>query len=250
VSTGLSAAELLELADAGANSDVAQRGLLLLEAALGERSLEELAAVALGARDGLVFELRCDTFGDKIPARISCPACELLLSTEIAREEIGMRALPERDACSRSVPVSCGDVAVEARTPDGAALTRAACAPDLEAARRSLIESCIVSAVRGEDEPLDPLALPDAVICEVGDALLEADPQAEVRVDLTCAGCGHQWAPVFDPVLFLWRELTTTSQQILDDVHQLATGYGWSEEEVLRLSSRRRRRYVERLLSA
>lgn len=190
--SGLSAAELLKLADTGASSNVAERGLLLLEAALPELTEEEVLGVGLGARAAVVLELRYGTFGDKLSVRISCPVCDTLLSTEISREELGMRLL----------------------------------------------------------EPADPLALADDVIEQVGDALLAADPQAEVRVDLTCAVCGHAWSPVLDPVPFFWRELTAASAQILDDVHQLAAGYGWSEEEVLRLSSCRRRRYVERLLGA
>jgi hypothetical protein len=38
--------------------------------------------------------------------------------------------------------------------------------------------------------------------------------------------------------------------QVLDEVHELASAYGWSEEEILGLSSRRRRQYVERLTRA
>ena len=245
MASGLSAAELLELADAGASADVAQRGLLLLEAAGGDG---DALAIGLGARDAAVLELRCATFGDTLPARISCPACGMLLSTEIARAELGGPGLSGVGGVCE-VRVVAGDIVVEARTPDGAALARAAAEPDVDGARRSLIESCLVAAHRGE-EVVEPLALPEGVLEQVGDALLEADPRSEMRVDLTCAGCSHAWAPVLDPVLFFWRELAATSVQIIDDVHQLATGYGWSEEEVLRLSSRRRRRYVERLLGA
>ncbi|MFL5912227.1 MAG: hypothetical protein ACJ768_16840 [Gaiellaceae bacterium] len=246
-SSALTSAGVLELADAGSGLDAAERGLLLLEAALPEGSRIGAASLALGARDAHVLALRCGTFGDSLGARVSCPECGMLLAAEIERHELGMHVPEGDDALSRSVQVESGDFSVEARTPDGRTLLAAAAAVDVDAARQSLIRDCVGEA-RGPGGAIDPLSLPDEVLAAVGEAIVSADRQSEVRVELECAGCAHEWSPVLDIALFFWQELSATSVQILDDVHQLAIGYGWSEPDVLALSARRRRRYVERLL--
>jgi hypothetical protein len=246
-SAGLRAADVLEIADEGAGRDAAERGMLLLEAALPDVRSEELASFGLGARDGWVLELRCGTFGDTLPGRVRCPSCGQLLTVAIPRSHLEMSLRSGEEALPREVEVSVDEVRVVARGPDAEALGAAAASPDVVSARRSLIAGCVVSA-RRRGRRVDPLKLAPDVLEAVGEALVAADPSLEVRVGLTCAGCGLEWAPVIDVAQFFWKELVTASVQIVDDVHQLATAYGWSEPEVLSLSSRRRRRYVERLL--
>ena len=96
-----------------------------------------------------------------------------------------------------------------------------------------LIAGCVT--VSGADGAvLDPSELDEALLERIGEAILAADPQAEVGVTMGCAGCGPSHR---DPRhrRVLPRELSTTGVQLLDEVHQLAIGYGWSEEQVLRL---------------
>jgi hypothetical protein len=245
----LAAADVLEIVDAGGERDAAQRGLLLLERARPDHPAERLAGATLGFRDAQLLALRCGTFGDPLAGRVRCPACELLLAVDVGRAELERLAAGGEPEPGDAFEIECGDVVVTARPPDGHALRAAAAQEDVDGARRSLIGSCVLEARSGKRK-LDVGSLSDEVLEQVGEAIVAADPQSEVRIELTCAGCGHEWMPVLDIALFFWRELSAASVQILDDVHQLATGYGWSEEEVLRLSSRRRRRYVERLASA
>ena len=127
-------------------------------------------------------------------------------------------------------------------------LAAAARCPDVESARLALIRGCIHSA-RLDGEPVDPADLDGSVLARVGDAIVEADPQAEVVVTMACAACHRELSAVLDIADFLWREISVAGVQLLDEVHQLAIGYGWSEDQVLRLPSRRRREYVERLTS-
>jgi len=73
----------------------------------------------------------------------------------------------------------------------------------------------------------------------------EADPQAEIRLELACADCGHAWAEPFDIVDYLWAEIGDRAKRLTYEVHALASAYGWTEAEVLRLPAERRRRYLE-----
>lgn len=219
----------------------------MLAAAVPEVPDELIDDLSLGQRDAWVLELRCATFGDTLASRVTCPDCGLLLTVRIPHGHISLQPPSTSDA-PIAVRVEEGPVVIEARAPDGAALLAAEACHDLATARASLISSCLRS-VRRDGEPVDPLSLDDGILERVGEAIVAAEPQVEVRVAMTCAGCGREWAPVLDIVQFLWREVSTASVHLLDEVHQLAIGYGWSEEQVLKLSSRRRRQYVERLAS-
>jgi len=243
-SGGLSPAKLLDVVDAGSGSDPAERGLLLLAAARPDLDQESLPWVGLDERDAAIVALRCATFGDSLSGRITCPACHIVLAVSMTREELARE--PGGGPVAR---IELGEFAVEARPPCGSDLLHAAAEANVADARLALIDRCVVEARAGSVE-IDPADLPDEVLDGVGEAILAAAPGAELRVELTCAQCGHAWAPVLDPVLFMWQELSGASAQMLDDVHQLAAAYGWTEADVLSLSARRRRRYVERLLDA
>jgi len=247
--SGLSAAELLEVVDAGADGDAAVRGGVLLAAAAPEVPIERLAELVLGERDAHILGLRCATFGDTLRSRVTCPACGSLLTVKIPRQEVTRRIALNEPERAPTVRIEEGPFLVEARSPDGQVLTVAAACPDEDSARRALISGCVtVTATDGGD--IDPLELESELLERIGEAIVAADPQAEVGVTMDCAGCGNEWTAILDISQFFWREISTTSVQLLDEVHQLAIGYGWSEEQVLRLPSRRRRDYVERLAGA
>jgi hypothetical protein len=244
--TGLSAAQLLEVIDAAAEGDAATRGRVLLAAAAPDLTEEGFDELTLGGRDARILELRCATFGDTLRGRVTCPACGLRLTVRIPRQEVSRRG--PSDEAAPCIRIEEGSFVVEARSPNGRILAEAARCPTEESARQALISGC-VSLTKTDGGAVDPFDLDDALLERIGDAIVAADPQAEVGVTMSCAGCGNEWTPVLDIAEFLWRELSHTSVQLLDEVHQLAIGYGWSEEQVLRLSSRRRREYVERLAS-
>jgi hypothetical protein len=244
-SDGLSAADVLDVVDAAADADAAARGRALLAVACPDLPDEGLDAVTLGQRDARILALRCATLGDPLAARVGCPACGASLSVRVPRSHVTPRPVGELAECM--VRVEASGVVVIARPPDGAALAAACACPDVTLARAALVRACVIEA-RAAGEPVDPLTLDPAVLEAVGEAIVEAEPEVELRLPMTCASCAHEWAPVLDIVHFFWRELTVAASQLVDEIHQLATGYGWTEDQVLRLPSRRRRRYVERLL--
>jgi hypothetical protein len=240
---GLSAAQLLEVIDAATDGDAASRRTVMLAAAAPDLSDQRLDELTLGARDARILDLRCTTFGETLRGRVTCPACGLSLTVRIPRHEV---TRSDRSEPASPVRFEEESLVIEARSPDGPILAAAARSDSEEDARRALIAGCVT--VSGADGAvLDPSELDEALLERIGEAILAADPQAEVGVTMGCAGCGTEWTAILDIAEFFWRELSATGVQLLDEVHQLAIGYGWSEEQVLRLSSRRRREYVERL---
>jgi hypothetical protein len=73
----------------------------------------------------------------------------------------------------------------------------------------------------------------------------QADPDADLQLDAPCPACGHHTSAVVDAASFLWAELDAWARGTLVEVHLLASTYGWTEPEVLSLSPRRRRHYLE-----
>jgi hypothetical protein len=122
---------------------------------------------------------------------------------------------------------------------DLAALGRAEAAGDLE---RWLVDRCLIEVLAPGDAPD---ALPETVVDALGEAMLEADPQAEVELSLTCPDCAHGWNAAFDVVAFLWQEIEARAPRILGEVDTLAARFGWSERAILQLSPWRRQRYLE-----
>lgn len=245
---GLSAAQILDVADAGADADPVSRGTVLLASTHPEWTAEHVRGLVLGEREALLLEIRRATFGDVLGARTACPACGAQLAVDVPAAWLrpdGSQAGASGTAVSFELGV--GPVSLTIRPPDGAVLARAAAEPDVESCRLALVAGCVTGA-RGPSGPLHVSELSPDVVAAAGEAIVERDPRSEVTVALTCAGCGYDWQARFDAGLFLWEELTAMSIRLVDDVDVLARAYHWSEAEILSMSSSRRRRYVERVV--
>ena len=82
------------------------------------------------------------------------------------------------------------------------------------------------------------------MIDTVSQRMAVADPQADVRLAMTCPACGHKWKAIFDIVSFFWSEIDSWVKRTLHEVHVLASVYGWSEAEILHMSAWRRQSYL------
>ena len=130
---GLTAARLLDLVDAGSGADAAWRGRLLAGAAAGELSSDDLDRMSLGMRDAWILALRCGAFGDTLPARITCPGCNQLLTVRVPRDEVARQAPSPAPPPAPTVRVEAESLVVEARARTGRCWPRPPAAPTLRA---------------------------------------------------------------------------------------------------------------------
>ena len=136
------------------------------------------------------------------------------------------------------------DYEVTFRLPNSLDLLKLTPEADVAINRRRLLELCLTSTRQhGQDVPAE--RLPDEVMSVVAEQMAQADPQADVQLALTCPECAHPWQAPLDIVSFLWSELHAWAGRLLQEVHELASAYGWSEAEVVGLSPARRRLYLE-----
>lgn len=239
---GLSAADVVAVWERGQERHPVDRALLLLGAALPSRSRDELAALTVGQRDGLLLLARERTLGPTMQCFVPCPACAQALEFPVEVREI-LVADPEAPPV-REHEVEAEGVRMRFRLLDSRDLAAVARIADPAAARGSLLARALVWA-RAGGEALSAGGLPPAASAALASEMALRDPQAEVEFNLRCAGCGHGWLSLLDVGAFLWAELSVQARRLLREVHQLAAAYGWREADVLGMSAARRAFYLE-----
>lgn len=238
----LSAAELLDLWDRGADQHPIDRALAILAAGCPERSMHELATLSLGERDALITALRIQTMGRFAQGQAECPHCLEHLEFPVPAESVAAGA-----------GVSSGGEPMPIRV-DGMDLTvRALCSYDLAAAancetvadaRRVLARRAVVSGVPDGASVDDVRLSTEAEEC-ISSLMAELDPAAEVLIALTCPTCASPFEAPFDPAAFFWSEIAAEARRLLYEVGVLARNLNWSQADILNMSSRRRAAYLD-----
>jgi hypothetical protein len=235
-----SAPAMLGAWERGLGEGPVERGLTLLELACPDEDAEALAALGIGERDRRLLALREGLFGANVTGLVACAACGERVELEFAAADV--RALGAADP--GPLTLRHGEAEVRLRVPDSRDLQAAAAAGP--AAATVLLERCLVpaGAASGAGAAAGAEGFPPELVAEAGRRLADADPLLDVRFALTCPSCGHAWSAPFDVVPFLWTELDAWAGRTFADVHALASAYGWSESEILRLSPARRQSYL------
>jgi hypothetical protein len=237
----LSVPELLGVWESGMAQDPVERALTLLGAACPETPREDLAALSIGRRDAALLTFRECTFGPHMSSLTECPQCGK--QVELSFDVSSVRATPELEP-TQDVVVGVAGYDLQVRPPNSVDVAAIAAEPAIERKRQRLFERCLVGA-RRNGQPAASDELPPEAIDVVAERLAEADPQADVQLDISCPFCGKGWRRTFDIGAFFWSEIEAWAARILQQVHILATAYGWSERDVLALSPVRRQFYLE-----
>ena len=237
--SALNASSLLATWEQGTTQHPLERAVTLLHLAWPQRSAAEWANVSVGERDRQLLRLREQLFGPRVEATMQCPKCgselELTFTARDLESTVVRRSGDER------VKLVSGEYEVEYRLPTTADLLEIANGSG--PALATLLQRCVVA--RQGDATVESAELPDAVIEKLSHSMAEADPYAEIQIAMDCAGCAHRWSMVFDVVSYLWAEIEDWAIRLLRDVHALACAYGWSERDIVAMSARRRRLYLE-----
>jgi len=236
----LSAAQLLDAWERGLSEPTCTRSLPLLAAASPDFSPDALAMLSIGERDRSLLTLRVWTFGSEVAAVTRCSGCGEALEWTVDAANLN---LADEAQSVGELTVEVGGYCVRFRVPNTMDLASITGCKNAASARLKLLENCITSAqLEGED--ISPTTLPDAVTRDVAAQMAEADPQAQLEVDLSCPACGQHWQALFDIESFFWSEIGAWAQRMLSEVHVLARAYGWSEKQILSLSPWRRQAYL------
>jgi hypothetical protein len=233
--------QLLQVWERGADASAAARGLLLLRSSCDEWPAEALAVLPLGRRDALLLALRERLFGSALDVVATCPQCATTVETTFRCDDLRLADPP---AVASTLEHVAHGMRVQFRLPDSNDLLALEDCRDAAAARKRLLERCVLHAQR-DDEAHDVGALPQALQAELAQAMAQADPQADLQLAFRCPNCAHAWQPLFDIARFLWQELHAWALHMLREVDTLAAAYHWAEGDILAMSPRRRQAYLE-----
>lgn len=222
---------------------------MLLAAACPETSTEDLKKLSIGRRDARLLQLREWTFGPQMVAWTACPRCgdkiELRFRAEDLLQEPGGFASKSREETDPEIfQCAIDDYVIDYRLPNSEDLAALLTPGDLWAASSQLIQRCVL-AVHRHGDPTNAALLPVEIQGEFEKRLSQADPQAEILLSISCPVCSQTWQALFDIASFFWEELDNWAGRMLREVHELASAYGWREEEILALSPRRRQFYLD-----
>lgn len=212
-------------------------------------SLNDVRGLSVGDREALLLHLRRLSFGRRLSAVAHCPAVacgepmdlefevdDLLVPQSAAERPFGEARLGnggEAFTATFRVPTGADQEAV-------ASLARA----DVGDAVATLIDRCVLGLADADGMPV-PMQKALPLLQEGLPPLMsESDPQAEIRLSLSCPACDHPFEAIFDTADYLTSELSARGRTIFDEVHLIARRYHWSEAEILSLDVGRRRRYL------
>ncbi len=237
----LSAAELLEIWEGALTQPVSKRAEILLSAAYPELQADSLAHLRIGQRDALLIKLRQMTFGSRVSGVANCPQCQEQVEMDFMIEEI---CIPNEHELRGEPPhISVEGFDVQFRLPDTLDLVAASGATEPADLRNLLLERCLMTAKK-ENKDVSFDMLPTTVLEAIEGQMSKLDPQADVRLHLTCPNCHQTWSSAFDILSFFWTELNAWAQRVLAEVHALALAYGWRETDILKMSPTRRNLYL------
>jgi hypothetical protein len=238
------AEDFLLVREAAGGQHAVDRTVTLLARAFPGESVETLRRLPLGRRNARLLALRERLFGPSLEAYAECPHCGEKL--EFALDADAFRP-PAHETASAELDLDVGGYRIRFRLLDSNDLQAAAGCADVSDARAVLVQRCVLDARRGDDA-INAGALPPDIVERLAERLEEGDPQAETLLDSRCLACNREWQIAFDIASFLQEEIHLEARRLLREVHALARGYGWREADILAMSTRRRRDYLELLV--
>ena len=216
--------------------------MILLQAALPQGDKRQLVSLSLGQRDSYLLALREQTFGRNLDGRIDCPLCSEQLEFALDANDLMTAENPNPDTARFTITVQ--EYQLTFRLPTSLDIAAVSGHRDVASASNTLLHRCVLDARVG-DAPIRLADVPDHVRETLIERMADEDPQADMQFEFECPQCGHTWDGVFDIASFMWTELSALAQRLVQEVHTLATAYGWHEREILSMGAGRRRLYLE-----
>jgi hypothetical protein len=233
--------EILDVWEGGLAVGPARWSPLLLAAAEATLTGSEFERLTLGQLNRLLLEFQALMFGACAPGFSNCVRCdeplEFVVPIDVLLQAGGSRPRGEST-------IDVGGYTIEVRPVRWADVVSVEGERKVASVHGWLLRACVIAAAYA-GRPVSADELPAPIVTKIAATLAESDPLAEILLNVSCPACGYAWQLQLDVARFLWMEFSALAERLLREVHTLARVYGWGEEEILRLSSRRRQSYLE-----
>ena len=217
-------------------------------------SAEQVRELTLGDREALLLHIQRLTFGDNMACTLPCPSCSKVMDFQLQAHRLILDGAEQpREYHEERFLVNEIQWRVRFRVPRGSDVEAAIQGPHhtIEDAASALLGRCI-DWVRKDDEQSGkdnvlPAQWPPELATRISERMAELDPQAEIALQMECPSCGHEFSSLFDAADYFFRQLSARERQLFCHVHTLALAYHWSETEILNMTPRKRKLYLELL---
>jgi hypothetical protein len=238
----LTAHELLSIWETCLPYPVIERSLHLLSV-LYDSDVNAMARMSIGERDARLLKFREWIFGSKLINVSRCPYCTTPIEWETEIKNIRLQdVIPETPV--KVLKLEKDGFKIDFRLPNSLDILGAVADPALAADPSRFIAGCILSVEHGrKDYPVDKL--PQKILEKIEQRMSSEDPQADIRMVLSCPDCNKQWEASFDILNYLWLEIDNWAYRLLKEVAILAKTFSWSEKDILNLSYQRRKLYLD-----
>ena len=234
---------LIQVWETGLSQMPIEKSLHLLRVWGEAPDLDSVANLSIGERDARLLQVRTVLFGSRLVNKANCPACSETVEWENETVDLLVQE-PVPDAPIREFTLEQDGFWVRFRLPNSYDLHRATTDPDYQTNPRKLLTDCVLS-LQNDAQELPVNALPTNLVDAMNQRMETEDPQADIQMAINCPAYGHGWFVRFDIVSYLWAEIANWAKHILQEVYALARAFGWSEGDILRMSSQRRQLYLD-----
>ena len=242
--TEISQQRLLQTWELGHSWDPEQRVQALLGLCEPQKTSEEIAEVPLGERNSILVTLHQRLFGSQLEAATRCGKCDEALDFALPLDQLGFEHI---SASAQRQQVRSGNLSALVRLPNGNDMKALYSLTSVTEAQATLFQRCILEITR-KDAPVTLAELTEEEFAQLEDAITKSDPRMEILLDLQCPECSHRWQATLELGMFIWSALDIYARRLLEEVHLLASIYGWSEQSILCMNPQRRNYYVRRLI--
>jgi hypothetical protein len=196
-------------------------------------SADEAGQLTPWERDRLLAALYTRIYGPRVDTTITCQSCEALFDLDFMLPTLIDDLAPQETLpyADEHTFVLRDDIRFRLPTGDDEC---AVFGLPREQAEAELLQRCVV----------DSEALDADILAEVQNAMQALAPVVNVDLDAKCPECGQQQTVQFDLQRYLLTALMNDRSQLVQEIHLLASAYGWSLSEILNLARSQRRAFV------
>ena len=222
-----------------------QRVLLLLERIVTfndckkTKTKQVLLQLSIGDRTTILFNARKMILGDIIQCTAKCIICNNKMSLDLSISDL-LRAHNSYNH-KEIYEFETGGYKIKIRPLnafDQDKLIKRN--TSILSAEAELVKSCIVNSI-----PVLPTIIPKSIVEILGSKMEDIDPLSDLTLNISCPECNKKFQILFPAEEFILRELLANSKNLEREIHWLAFHYGWDEDTILSLPSKKRRKYVE-----
>ncbi len=214
------------------------RALTMLSLALPNSDRVQLAELSIAERNLLLLRLREISFGSRLKCFAACSQCGAALEFALSASSLiaGLQATPASDV----IEWNDDDGQYMMRAVNTTDLIASLDSPNVEQAQEQLLARCLT--ILGSANPPSLRTLP-----AVTEAFEQLNAASEMSCVITCPDCSNAETLDLDVARFLWLEVRQAARRLFEQIHELASAYGWSEQIIARMTPQRREAYLEML---